>query len=144
MALIAFTSALFVLGAAAVYDWRHRAVPNWLLFPLFLLGGFRVAQLAYHGSPATVATHAGLIGILAILPWALGAYGGADAKALLGFGLVLGNVWALLGVVTGAAVLTGAWYLPRLWAARDGEQDVSAPFLVPVFATALALLPLGL
>ena len=85
--------ALGVLGWAAREDLRTRRVPNRTWLPLAVLGGGLLAVEAwsvYHGGLATerrlfavrVAVSVGVIAPLGYLFWRLGAFGGADAKAL--------------------------------------------------------------
>jgi len=108
-----------------------------MLAPLFLLGILAIAWRLLTVTPTpgvltNLFTHLALGSLLAVLPWLVGGYGGADAKAALGLALVTGNVWALVWILTAACAVAGVWYIVR--SATD-----SAPFLVGVFVGTVSL-----
>ncbi|WP_049898589.1 A24 family peptidase [Halococcus agarilyticus] len=116
--------ALPVLGWAAREDLRTRRVPNRTWLPLVALGGALLAAEAwtvYHGGLATerrlfavrVAVSVGVIAPLGYLFFRLGAFGGADAKALVAICLCFPTPPSYLlpatGVVLPVAATSGAF-----------------------------------
>ncbi len=64
--------ALLILAVTlAIYDWRTRRVPNWVTFPLLIIG----VVLHFPGAPGI------WMGCLLLFSaWRFGALGGGDAK----------------------------------------------------------------
>jgi prepilin peptidase CpaA len=90
-------AALLVTGAAAIFDWRQREIPNGLTFGTLgaavvahaiagaigtgPLGGLRDAGWSVVGSIAC--------GIVPFVFWRMGAFGGGDVKMLAALGALL-------------------------------------------------------
>lgn len=83
---------IFISCAAAVYDYRFRKIPNWLI----LLGiAFGITLNAYHGTSQLVFGLTGLfvgIGVL-FLPFTFGWIGAGDVKYFGVVGVLLGVGW---------------------------------------------------
>jgi prepilin peptidase CpaA len=92
--------------AAAAIDWWLFKVPNWLTFPIIILGwvfglvhtfGFHV--VAHDGTGGVGASLAGtLLGLALLLPmYAIGGMGAGDVKMTMGFGSWAGAFFGLQG-----------------------------------------------
>lgn len=97
------------LGFLSYLDLRSMTVPNRYLVPLLTM----VLFLGNLGSRAFLMA---LVGICAVLIWAYGAWGGADAKIVtLLAGLLplsgLGNGYALLLLLIGITIIFACAYL---------------------------------
>ena len=95
---------LALLLWAAVIDWRHRRIPNWLTL-LMLVSG--VCQS--FGTARTVSPASSLAGIFAaaaipLALFAIGAIGGGDVKLMAGIGAWIGP-WPALAVLLVEKVL---------------------------------------
>lgn len=126
---------LGVLAAIAVIDWRHRIIPNRLVYPSFLIAaGYLVVArlagapvdlvdsligcLAYGGGLLVIAfisprgmgmgdvKLAGLVGLV------LGALGVRFVGVAAGVGILLGGVAAIVALIAGAGRKTGLPYGP--------------------------------
>ena len=83
---------IFISCAAAVYDYRFRKIPNWLI----LLGvSFGIILNAYQGTSQLVIGLAGLfLGVaVLLLPFAFGWIGAGDVKYFAVVGVLLGVGW---------------------------------------------------
>lgn len=89
--------AVPVLGWAALRDVRTRRIPNRTWYPLAALGGALLLWDALALGPGTprfglflvrTLLSVGLVGGLGLGFWALGSFGGADAKAFLAIALL--------------------------------------------------------
>lgn len=114
---------------AAVEDWRHRRIPNWLTFGLILTG---IAQS--FGSLGTVSPSQAGLGFLigfgiTLLPFLLGALGGGDVKLLAGAGAWLGvrGTIELLVVVAIVAMLAA---IVQMIAQRRAKAVLSSTAVV--------------
>lgn len=137
MTALALLIAAIPLAVAGRSDIRARRVSNRLLAPLFLLGLLRLGSLIAAGVPVSIlGLHIGLGIGLGLVPYVAGAYGGADAKAVMALALVTANVWATLLVVTAATALTGVW-----WALNRYRPvtPASAPYVAMLCPAVLAV-----
>jgi prepilin peptidase CpaA len=81
-----------MLFIAAVLDWRHRRIPNWLTF-LMALSGIAGSFLAGHVASPGQAMLGMLVGFaIPFVLFAMGALGGGDVKLLAGTGAWLGPI----------------------------------------------------
>jgi prepilin peptidase CpaA len=81
-----------MLFIAAVLDWRHRRIPNWLTF-LMTLSGIAGSFLAGHVASPGQAMLGMLVGFaIPFVLFAMGALGGGDVKLLAGTGAWLGPI----------------------------------------------------
>jgi leader peptidase (prepilin peptidase)/N-methyltransferase len=123
--------------AVAVIDWRHRIIPNRLVYPAFLvsvayllvarvagapvdLADAGIGLLAYGGGLLVVAfisprgmgmgdvKLAGLVGLV------LGALGGRYVLVAAGVGILVGGVAAIVALAFGASRKTGIPYGPSI------------------------------
>ena len=111
---VSWVVCVFVV-VAAIIDGVALKVPNWLTFPMIILGW--VAGACFFGWWGLVASLIGTgIGLLLLLPlYAIGGMGAGDVKLLAGVGAWMGvqhTIWAFIyGVVIGAflAIFLAAW-----------------------------------
>lgn len=110
---------LVLLAIAAVIDWRHRRIPNWLNL-LIAVGGIARAVSSFSHLTFTDSMLGFAVGFgMMIIPFVLGALGGGDVKLLAAVGTWMGPIGTLL-IFAGAAlvglviVITQASYSGRL------------------------------
>ncbi len=108
-----------VLVLAAVIDGWKLKVPNWLTFPLILLGwGCSWAMFGWSGLWASFQGTA--VGLGLLLPaYAIGGMGAGDVKLLAGVGAWLGmtdTLWAfVISAVVGAVLAVGMVLYRGAW-----------------------------
>jgi prepilin peptidase CpaA len=111
---------VLVTVVAAVLDWRTGLIPNWLTYPLIVLGPvfWLVFDLSTSGELYLVYwSLAGIVGcaIVPLIMWNRKAMGGGDVKLFMGIGAVgtlpLGIEAQLLAFMAGAVFTLGrlAW-----------------------------------
>src|SRR3954466_13569304 len=95
---------LGLLMAAAVVDWRHRLIPNWITFPLLAAG--LIASWTGSGivSPAQAAVGLFVGFSIPFVLFAIGAMGPGDVKLLAGVGAWLGPVASIKVYLAGCIV----------------------------------------
>ena len=106
--VLSLAPLVMLLAWAAVLDWRHRTIPNWLTFSL-LLGGLArgvVGSLgAGDGFTLVEALSGAAAGFAVGVPlMAIGARGGGDAKLYISAGAWLGVVGVLVVFVLEAVI----------------------------------------
>jgi prepilin peptidase CpaA len=125
------------VGAAALWDLRHRRIPNqWVVVGLLL--GLAIA--GFQGSWIDALTGAGLALALGFVPFALRALGAGDVKATIVVGLFVGPI-GVLKVVLLTALGSGAY--ATIWWSIQRYRPSKAPSSIPV-ALPLALATWGL
>jgi prepilin peptidase CpaA len=98
-------------AAAAVLDYRHWRIPNWLTLPTFAIGW--LYQAAFNGWPGLADAGWGFLcgfGVLFLL-WMVGGGGGGDVKLMGALSVWLGYRLTLLVLIVSTVlviVLTGA------------------------------------
>jgi prepilin peptidase CpaA len=92
----------FIVGAAAVYDYRTRRIPNLLTFPALALG--LVINIYYSGFKGLEESLLGLLlgGLLLLIPFVLGGMGAGDVKLLAAVGALNGPHFVLFTFIYGA------------------------------------------
>lgn len=90
VATLSLAPLLLGLIWAAVEDWRHRRIPNWLTFSLIILGIAQSFGPAGSVSPGQAGMGFLLGFAVTLLPFLLGALGGGDVKLLAGVGAWVG------------------------------------------------------
>lgn len=118
MDLVASSTATVAASLAAVVDWRHRRIPNWLTASVLLAG---IALNVWRGGLAggALALAGALLGLAILLPfYAIHAMGAGDVKLLAALGAVLGPQ-VLVSVAVYAALAGGV--ISMLMLARDGR-----------------------
>ena len=110
---------LALLFAAALWDLRHREIPNTCVAALLGLG---VVGVLSGSMPWTAALLGfGICFAVGLLLFALGAWGGGDAKLVAGVGAVLGSP-AVFPALLFSALVGG---LLAAIAGLRGERDVA-------------------
>jgi prepilin peptidase CpaA len=90
--LLSLAPLLGMLCIAAVIDWRHRRIPNWLTFLMALSGiasSFMAGAVA-HPSQVIPGLFVGFA--IPFVLFAMGALGGGDVKLLAGVGAWVGPI----------------------------------------------------
>src|SRR4051794_21936463 len=95
-----------VMVVAAVIDGIKLKVPNWLTFPMILLGlAFSAAHGGWHGFLGSL--EGTLLGLALLLPlYSIGGMGAGDVKLLAGLGAWVGP-WLTLQAFVATAVVGG-------------------------------------
>jgi prepilin peptidase CpaA len=113
-------ACLLWLLCVAVYDFRERRVPNWLVLSGAIAA---LAVIGFGAQPFGVSWTAALAGAASgfgflLLFYAMGLMGAGDVKFAGALGLWVG-LWALAPIWIGAGLLAGAhgalWYALQRW-----------------------------
>ena len=145
MLLIEFASFIVWALAVALFDWRHRLIPNALIIAGALCAlAFAVAHVSPFGI-SIGASLAGLaIGFVALMPfYALGMMGAADVKTFAALGAWCGPR-ALVAIWVAASLAAGLHALVLLARRRAAFASPAEPRRdTTPYAALLALAALG-
>jgi leader peptidase (prepilin peptidase)/N-methyltransferase len=151
---VLFGPFLGLMLAIAIIDWRHRIIPNRLVYPAILISAVYLAAarladapvdladaaigfLAYGGGLLVVAFIAprgmgmGDVKLAALVGLVLGALGGRYVAVAAGVGILVGGVAAIVALLLGASRKSGIPYGPSIAvgamaAALAGDQIADA------------------
>lgn len=128
---------LLGLCMAAVWDWRERRIPNWLVLAVALAGvGVLLAgpQVQPWGLTPGQASVGAFMALAVLLPfYALGWMGAGDVKLGVALGIWLGwQPWLMAwAVANGLALLHSLWVLGRRSAMVQAWVGASLPVAPP-------------
>lgn len=91
-----------IVGAAAVYDYRTRRIPNYITLPALLIG--LVLNTYQSGFKGLEESLLGLLlgGLLLLVPFVLGGMGAGDVKLLAVVGALNGSHFVIFTFIYGA------------------------------------------
>jgi leader peptidase (prepilin peptidase)/N-methyltransferase len=134
---VLFGPFMGLMLAVAVIDWRHRIIPNRLVYPAFLISAAYLLIARVAGAPVDLAAAGiGLLGygggllvvafisprgmgmgdvkLAGLVGLVLGALGGRYVLVAAGVGILVGGVAAIVALMFGASRKTGIPYGPSI------------------------------